>query len=71
MAGADVRGQLPVMSSLRDQFAHFCMPDDTIETAMTTGRAAPDADVLLNLLQVPANRGYDIAQVGSMTLRAA
>ena len=58
------------MSSLPDQFAAFYMPDDAIETAMTTGLAVPDANVLLNLLQVPANRGYGIAQVGSMTLRA-
>jgi len=58
------------MSRLQDQFAHFYMPDDTIETAMTTALAAPDANVLLNLLQVPVNRGYGIAQVGSMTLRA-
>jgi hypothetical protein len=65
-----MRETQPVMSSLRDQFAHFYMPDDTIETAMATGLAVPDANVLLNLLQVPANRGYGIAQVGSMTLRA-
>jgi len=68
MAGADVRGQLPVMSSLRDQFAHFYMPDETIEAAMTTGLAVPDANVLLNLIQVPANRGYGIAQVGGTAL---
>jgi hypothetical protein len=37
------------MSSLRDQFAHFYMLDDTIETAMTTGLAVPDANVLLDL----------------------
>ena len=58
------------MSSLRDQFAHFYMPDDTIEAAMTAGLAVPDAYFLLNLLQVPANRGYGIAQVESMPLRA-
>jgi hypothetical protein len=38
------------MPGMRDQFAHFYVPDeDVISTAMKTGLVAPDANVLLNL----------------------
>lgn len=38
------------MPSLRDQFAHFYMPDeDPIESAMKTGLVAPDTNVVLDL----------------------